>query len=158
MCSYAPLFAHVDAWQWTPDLIWFNNLTSYGTTNYYVQKLFSINKGTNVLNMLQDNRPLTGQKGLFASAAVDNRTNEIILKIVNTTDKIQNNSIELKTSKKILPKARLTVLKNTTPDGLNTIENPEAIKPVDQEITLKGKKVELSVAPYSFSVIRIKIQ
>ena len=158
MCSYAPLFAHVDAWQWTPDLIWFNNLTSYGTTNYYVQKLFSINKGTNVLSMLQDNKPLAGQKGLYASAAADNRTNEIILKIVNTTDKIQNNSIELKTSKKILPKARLTVLKNPTPDGLNTIENPEAIKPVDQEITLKGKKVELSVAPYSFSVIRIKIQ
>ncbi len=158
MCSYAPLFAHVDAWQWTPDLIWFNNLTSYGTTNYYVQKLFSLNKGTNVLSMLQDNKPLTGQKGLFASAAVDNRTNEIILKIVNTTDKIQNNSINLMTSKKILPKARLTVLKNTTLDGLNTIENPEAIKPVDQDITLKGKKVELSVAPFSFSVIRIKIQ
>lgn len=158
MVSYAPLFAHVDGWQWTPDLIWFNNLTSYGTTNYYVQKLFSTNKGTNVLNMLQDNKPLTGQKGLFASAAVDNQTNEIILKIVNTTDKIQNNSIELKTSKKILPKARLTVLKNETLDGLNTIENPEIIKPVDQEITLKGKKVELSVAPYSFSVIRIKMQ
>jgi alpha-L-arabinofuranosidase len=158
MCSYAPLFAHVDAWQWTPDLIWFNNLTSYGTTNYYVQKLFSLNKGTNVLSMLQDNKPLTGQKGLFGSAAVDNRTNEIILKIVNTTDKIQNNSIDLMTSKKIMPKARLTVLKNITLDGLNTIENPEAIKPVDQDITLKGKKVELSVAPYSFSVIRIKIQ
>jgi alpha-N-arabinofuranosidase len=158
MCSYAPLLAHVDAWQWTPDLIWFNNLTSFGTTNYYVQKLFSLNRGTNVLSMLRENKPLTGQNGLFASAAFDNRTNEIILKIVNTTDKIQNNSIDLKTSKKILPKGRLTVLKNATTDGLNTIENPETIKPVEQEITLKGKKVELSVAPYSFSVIRIKIQ
>ena len=28
MCSYAPLFAHVDAWQWRPDLIWFDNLNS----------------------------------------------------------------------------------------------------------------------------------
>jgi alpha-L-arabinofuranosidase len=108
--------------------------------------------------MLQDNKPLTGQKGLFASAAADSRTNEIILKIVNTTDKIQNSSIDLMTSKKILPKARLTVLKNTTLDGVNTIDNPAAIKPVDQDITLKGKKVELSVAPYSFSVLRIKIQ
>jgi alpha-N-arabinofuranosidase len=157
MCSYAPLFGHVEAWQWTPDLIWFNNLHSYGTTNYYVQKLFSLNKGTNVLSMLQDNKPLTGQKGIFASASADNRTNEIILKIVNTTDKTQSNSIVLKTSRKI-SKARLTVLKNTNLDGLNTIENPEAIKPVDQEITLNSKKVELSVAPYSFSVIRIKIQ
>ena len=92
MCSYAPLFAHVDGWQWTPDLIWFNNLTSYGTTNYYVQKLFSTNKGTHVLNMLQDNKPLTGQQGLYTSAAVDKQTSEIILKIVNTTDKIQTNN------------------------------------------------------------------
>jgi alpha-N-arabinofuranosidase len=29
MASYAPLFAHVDAWQWRPDLIWFDN-TPFG--------------------------------------------------------------------------------------------------------------------------------
>ena len=45
MASYAPLFAHVDGWQWTPDLIWVNNLQVYGTPNYYVQKLYSTNKG-----------------------------------------------------------------------------------------------------------------
>jgi len=158
MCSYAPLFAHVDGWQWTPDLIWFNNLTSYGTTNYYVQKLFSTNKGTNVLNMLQDNKPLTGQQGLYATAALDKKSDEIILKLVNTSDKVQNNSIVLQTSKKVLPKAILTTLKSESLDGMNTIENPAAIKPVSQEITLKGKKIELPVAPYSFTVMRIKIQ
>src|SRR5690606_29797501 len=36
MSSYAPLMAHTDGWQWTPDLIWFDNLRSYGTPNYYV--------------------------------------------------------------------------------------------------------------------------
>jgi alpha-L-arabinofuranosidase len=157
MCSYAPLLAHVDGWQWTPDLIWFNNLKSYGTTNYYVQKLFSTNKGTNVLNMLQENKPLTGQKGLYATAAIDKLSNEIILKIVNTSDKIQTNNIVLQTSKKVSSKAKITVLKNATLDGLNTIDNPEAIKPVDQEITLKGKSIDLSVAPYSFTVLKIKI-
>ena len=158
MCSYAPLFAHVDGWQWTPDLIWFNNLTSYGTTNYYVQKLFSTNKGTQVLNMLQDNKPLTGQIGIYASAAFDRQTNEIILKIVNTSDKIQNNSIVLQTSKKVVPKAVLTVLKSEKLDGMNTIDNPEVIKPVSQETTLKGKNIEIQVAPYSFTVLRIKLQ
>jgi alpha-N-arabinofuranosidase len=157
MCSYAPLLAHVDGWQWTPDLIWFNNLTSYGTTNYYVQKLFSTNKGTNVLNMLQENKPLTGQKGLYATAALDKLSNEIILKIVNTSDKIQTNNIVLQTSKKISTKAKMTVLKNATLDGLNTIDKPEAIKPVDQEITLKGKSIDLSVAPYSFTVLIVKV-
>src|SRR5690606_2312106 len=37
LSSYAPLLAHVDGWQWTPDLIWFDNLKSFGTPNYYVQ-------------------------------------------------------------------------------------------------------------------------
>jgi len=157
MCSYAPLLAHVDGWQWSPDLIWFNNLTSYGTTNYYVQKLFSTNKGTDVLKMLQENKPLAGRNGLYATAAVDKLSNEIILKIVNTSDKLQTNNIVLQTSKKISSKAKLTVLKNATLDGLNTIDNPDAIKPVDQEITLKGKSIDLSVAPYSFTVLIVKV-
>ena len=29
MTCYAPLFGHEDAWQWRPDLIWFDNLTVY---------------------------------------------------------------------------------------------------------------------------------
>lgn len=49
MASYAPLFAHADAWQWTPDLIWCDNLRIYGTPNYYVQQLFSLNRGDVVL-------------------------------------------------------------------------------------------------------------
>jgi alpha-L-arabinofuranosidase len=34
MASYAPLFSHTDAWQWTPDLIWVNNLSVVPTPNY----------------------------------------------------------------------------------------------------------------------------
>jgi alpha-N-arabinofuranosidase len=158
MCSYAPLFAHVDGWQWTPDLIWFDNLTSYGTTNYYVQKMFSVNSGTHVLNMLQDNKPLTGQQGIYATAAFDKSANNIILKLVNTTDKLQNSNIVLQTSKRVLPKAGLTILQHESPDGMNSIENPVAIHPVEQEITLKGRKLDIALGPYSFSVVRIKLQ
>jgi alpha-L-arabinofuranosidase len=45
MASYAPLFAHVEGWQWTPNLIWTDNLRVYGTPNYYVQQLFCRNRG-----------------------------------------------------------------------------------------------------------------
>ncbi len=58
MSSYAPLLAHEDAWQWRPDLIWFDNLNSYATPNYYVQQLFSCNRGDVVLPVkLDDPRP-----------------------------------------------------------------------------------------------------
>ena len=49
MASYAPLFAQVDGWQWTPNLIWTDNLRAYGTPNYYVQQMFSRNRGDEVL-------------------------------------------------------------------------------------------------------------
>jgi alpha-N-arabinofuranosidase len=57
MSSYAPLFGHEEAWQWRPNLIWFDNLTSYATPNYHVQQLFSLNRGDEVLPVvLEDDR------------------------------------------------------------------------------------------------------
>lgn len=41
MASYAPLFVHVNDRKWNPDAIVFDNLRSYGTPSYYVQKLFA---------------------------------------------------------------------------------------------------------------------
>jgi alpha-N-arabinofuranosidase len=158
MVSYAPLFAHVDGWQWTPDLIWFNNLTSYGTTNYYVQKMFSTNRGTNVLSILQEGKPLTGQDGIYASAVLDKQKGEIILKLVNTSDTVQTKTIQLLTSRKTNPKARITVLHSEQPDAMNTIDNPDAVKPSDLEIDIKGKSAEVKLSPYSLTVLRIGIR
>jgi alpha-N-arabinofuranosidase len=157
MCSYAPLFAHVDAWQWTPDLIWFDNLRSYGTPNYYVQKLFSNNKGTEVLPLLREDKPLTGQNRLFASAAYDKNSNEIILKLVNSDQKAQTVDIVLKGSKKLGAKAKMLVLKSEDLNKVNSLEQPTLISPVESEIVIKVSTVNEVFAPYSFSVIRIKV-
>jgi alpha-L-arabinofuranosidase len=157
LCSYAPLFAHVDGWQWRPDLIWFDNLKSFGTTNYYVQKLFSNNKGTQVLNMTLENKPLTGQNGLYASTAFDQKSNEIILKLVNSTDKSQNQTITLESKKRLNPKAKMFVLKSDNPDEINSLDQPTLVSPVEQEFALKGKTLSLTLAPSSFTVIRIKV-
>jgi len=156
MCSYAPLLAHAEGWQWTPDLIWFDNLNAYGTPNYYVQQLFSVNKGTHLLDILKEGKPLTGQNGLYASAALDKNSREIIVKMVNTTGNTQVQKLYLKTSQKTLPKAQMIVLQNDEPASVNALEQPSTIKPVEEEITLKGKIVTLSLKPYSLSVIRIK--
>ncbi len=45
MASYAPLFAKLGSTQWTPDMIWFDTDTVYGSADYYVQKLYSNNSG-----------------------------------------------------------------------------------------------------------------
>ena len=50
MSSYAPLFANVNYKKWNPDLINFNSTTVYGTPSYYVQGMFSSNRGDVVLH------------------------------------------------------------------------------------------------------------
>jgi alpha-L-arabinofuranosidase len=45
MASYAPLFANVNYKKWNPDLIDFDTSRVYGLPSYYLQKMFSENRG-----------------------------------------------------------------------------------------------------------------
>ncbi len=158
MASYAPLFAHIDGWQWTPNLIWVDNLRSYGTANYQVQKLFSTNKGTQVVPIVYKNdAPATGQDSLYASATRDKNTGELIIKIVNTLGKAQTASVKLDGNQTPNTKARLIVLKNDNLEAVNSLDTPSVIAPTETTIDVKGKTVALTLAPYSFSVIKVKM-
>tara|TARA_R110002049_G_scaffold309282_1_gene520031 strand:+ start:151 stop:1881 length:1731 start_codon:yes stop_codon:yes gene_type:complete len=61
LTSYAPLMAHEEGWQWTPDMIWFNNLESYGTANYQVQKLYATHRGTDLIAIKNEGKDLQGK-------------------------------------------------------------------------------------------------
>ena len=69
MSAYAPLLAHIDAWQWTPNLIWFDNLRSFGTPSYYAQQMFGANRGNHVLPITINGSTTNGAEGIYASAA-----------------------------------------------------------------------------------------
>lgn len=157
MASYAPLFAHVDGWQWAPDLIWANNLTSYGSPNYQVQKMFSLNKGTHVVPLLQNNSPLSGKDSLYATACIDKKNGELILKFVNTSGNSVMKDILLEGIKK-LPATATQVVLSAPLNTVNSFEHTTAVIPVEKSINLRGKKVTLQLMPYSFTVYRIKMQ
>ncbi|GHA70781.1 alpha-L-arabinofuranosidase C-terminal domain-containing protein [Pontibacter akesuensis] len=157
MASYAPLFAHIEGWQWTPDMIWVDNLRSFGTPNYQVQKLFSTNSGTHVVPVLRNNKPVTGQDGTYASATIDKATNELILKIVNTSDRPQQGEFVVDGVKKLQQKGTVTVLQSDNLNQENTFENPDAISPKQQQIQVKDKKIKLPMKPYSVNVVRVKM-
>jgi len=156
MASYAPLFAHIDGWQWAPDMIWVDNLRSYGTPNYYVQKLYSLNKGTNVVPVLLDGQNVTGQDGLYASSVIDKKTNDLIIKIVNTTDKEKESSFAVEGSK-LQSKGTLTVLTAGDNNKVNSIDKPFEVSPKQQEISVKKQSISTKLAPNSLNVIRIKM-
>jgi len=158
LASYAPLFAHAEGWQWTPDLIWFDNLNAYGTPNYYVQKLFSTNKGTHVLSVLAGTEKVTGKNGLYASSVWDKNTKEIIVKLVNASDKEQTTTLQFKGSKKLQSKGVVHVLKSDNLEGVNSFEQPKQVAPVEQPINGKGKNFTVKLPAYSFSVVKITVQ
>jgi len=155
MASYAPLFAKVDGWQWKPDLIWFDNLHAYGTPNYYVQKLFSNNKGTHVVAALMNDRSITGQDSLYASAVIDKSTNEVIIKIVNSSSVEKQTCVKVQGVKKIKSPASVTVLTGESLEQENSVGSPEAIKPVIESTNVKGTEINITVKPNSLTVIRI---
>ncbi len=49
LASYAPMFANEDHVQWSPDMMWFDNDESWGSVNYYTQKMFMTNVGDEVV-------------------------------------------------------------------------------------------------------------
>ncbi len=162
MATYAPLFAHVEGWQWRPDMIWFDNLHSVKTVSYYVQQLFSLNKGTHVLPLTMNGIAITGadgQNGLFASAVWDNDQSEVIVKIVNTSEKRQPLQINVNGLKKSenLTNGRVIQLKSDEPDAENTIANPTLILPVESEIVIDGHKLESAIDPHTFNIYKIKL-
>jgi alpha-L-arabinofuranosidase len=157
MCTYAPLFAHVEGWQWRPDMIWFDNLRSVKSPNYYVQQLYGHNVGTNVLATTENKLPLTGQNGLYASSALDKNKNEIILKIANTSNEVRNISYTFNGLKRAGRVGEHTVLKSTNPDAENTLDVPLNIVPVVSKINVSGNVFDVELAPQSFNLYTIKL-
>lgn len=142
MATYAPLFAHVDGWQWRPDMIWYDNTRMFKSISYYVQQMYACNKGTNVLPLTMNGKSVAGQEGqdgLFASAVVDKKKGEIIVKVANTSDKAQDVTLNLN-GLKGSRSATATTLQSDNMDAENTLDNPNLIRPVETTATCVSKK------------------
>ena len=162
MTAYAPLFAHVEGWQWRPDLIWYDNLRMFKSCSYYVQQMYAANKGTNVLQMTMNKQPIAGQAGqdgLFASSVFDANTGEVIIKVINTSKQPQPVSIQL-TGMKGERMAQTITLSHNGMDDENTLDNPERITPKNGTLKLdagKGATLLLDDIPaMSFRLYKVK--
>jgi alpha-N-arabinofuranosidase len=152
MASYAPLLAHVEAWQWKPDAIWFDNLHSYGTPDYYVQKVFAGNVGTRIV-------PVTPQAegGLYTSASLDERNHELILKVINHSAtprpaQIKLNGIDASGT------AKVTTLASADLNAENSFDHPTAVAPESSTVDVRNGTISVQLRPYSLTVYRIPAQ
>ena len=171
MATYAPLFAHVDGWQWRPDMIWYDNLRMFKSVSYYVQQMYARNKGTNVLTLTTTDPsdakgkkqvPVAGQEGmdgLFASSVYDQTTGEVIIKVVNTSKQPQPITLNLIGMKGDRTAQTLTLSHNGSMDDENTLDQPEKIKPTEGTVNCTGEKQTVlsdQVPAMSFRLYRVR--
>lgn len=159
MATYAPLLAHVEGWQWRPDLIWFDNLRSVRTCSWYVQSIYGHNRGTNVVPLTMDKKPVSGQEGqngLFASAVWDELTQTYIVKVVNTSDKVQKLNLEFAGLKKSfqLTDGKCTTLHCDNPEAENTLDEPNRIVPKETSVSIEGNALDTEIGPMTFAMYK----
>ena len=153
MSSYAPLLAHVDAWQWRPDLIWFDNLSTVATPNYWVQQFYANFKGTDVVEILSDKKKITGQNGIYANAVVDKEKKQLIIKLVNTSNVALVKSVMVNAKNKVSGNAEVYQLQNDNLAEANSIEKPDVIKPLKSTLKINNNKLSVKMPAYSFMVL-----
>lgn len=158
MCTYAPLLAHVDAWQWNPDLIWFDNLAVMKTPNYYVQQLYAKNVGTNVMPLsLPDKQPATGQDGIYGSAVYDKNEGCYILKIVN----VNNHPVAIHTTitgltqKTKLQVANSLMMQSDDLKAVNKINTPDRFVPKATTASLENNIMKVELPAQAFGVYKL---
>ena len=159
MSSYAPLFAHVEGWQWRPDMIWFDNLRSFRSCSWYVQKLYMQYCGTNVLKLTDmEGANITGVNGVFASSVCDADNDCIYIKVINVSEQPREIKINFEGLRKkdILTGVEAVSFHCEDPDAENTLDEPYKIVPQTTSLDFEGKVLETAVAPKTFMVYVIK--
>jgi alpha-L-arabinofuranosidase len=156
MASYAPLFAHVDAWQWTPNLIWTDNLHTLRTVNYYVQSLFAQNRGDRILPVALSQLSPAEAKRFYASSTFDAASGEVIIKLVNATTTAATTTVDLSGAKQVSA-GKLIVLQSDHGDAMNAFEQVDHVVPQERAFSPAGSKFDLTLPANSFTVVRVAV-
>ena len=150
MTSYAPLLAKEHHTQWNPDLIYFNNTEVKPTVEYFVQKLFSLNSGTEYLASKLTGRELWNQdirKRISHSIVRDEKTGDVIVKLVNLLPAEVKMDIDLSALGEQVGIAKRTIL--TGKDM-----NDRHARPVDDTIEVNGTRLQQALPAYSLTILR----
>ncbi|KAJ3777495.1 arabinofuranosidase [Lentinula raphanica] len=129
--SYAPLLNHVADSQWTPNLVSFDSGNVYPSTSFYVQQLFSLNRGDEYLPSTLPDASGTTFWSVVRKTSVT--PNEIIIKVVNTIGTASNVTFQLPFP--VEGTATLQLLTGAETDS-NTPTSPNTVQPQTSTITV----------------------
>ena len=161
LAAYAPLFANAQHTVWTPNMIYPTTTGSFVSPSWTVQKLFSENRGKKVLKVdvetgtYETDTKFAWGKGVnhnviefVQASAIRDAAGDIILKLVNCTEKPQQVEI-----RGVAGSGTRTVF--TGPDRLahNSPAEPEALKETSAPFKLDGSD---TLPPLSLVIYRLR--
>jgi len=156
MNCYAPLLTRVEpgAFQWNPNLIGYNSLTSYPSPSYYAQQMFQLHRGDTVVPAHMAMEP----DKFFYSATRSSKRGTVYLKVVNLNANSETVDIQINGAKKVASRGLLLVLTSGQPEDTNTLEDPAKVVPVTTKIKGLGTSFTRTFAPYSINVLQLEAQ
>jgi alpha-L-arabinofuranosidase len=150
MSSYAPLFQNLNGFQWTPDLISYDALSSYGSPSYYVQELFSQDHGDVVVPT-----SISGNASLAVVASKVSANGTIYITVVNTSAAAQSAQLTLKGAARISTKGVVTILTSKSTEDQNSLATPTKVAPKSRAISGLGSSFSYTFAPNSVTVLQL---
>jgi alpha-L-arabinofuranosidase len=150
MASYAPLLAKDNHSQWRPDLIYFNNEEVKLTPNYYIQKAFGQNAGSEYIptQLTLSNNQDDVKKRIAVSVVRDSISQDLIVKLVNILPVPVNSTIDLKSLDIDYDSEAVKTVLQGKPEDKN-VKSQETHCFVSETLTS-------ALPAYSFTVYRLK--
>ena len=186
MCSYAPLLENVNERNWPVNLIWLDSSRVVGRSSYQIQKLFGIHRPDVVVQTTVEadkvslesvpvrrrrrrEGPSTDQTQgeqdlqyvqadqLYAQAGLDKGAGELILKVVNPTQKPVKAQIALKGLTDLGNTAKIISVGNSDATVDNSLEKPNVVMSVTSQMAVSGPEFATTFKPHSLTVLRLKV-
>jgi len=157
MQCYAPLLVNDNPGgsQWRPDLIGYDALESFISPSWYAQEIFNTHRGDEVLTATLEKEDPANL--LPYSVTRDKEKALIHIKLVNTSPLPRELTIDLGKETKVASRADLITLTSKNPKTVNTLKNPDAVKPVATTITIHnaGGTFPVTLPPSSLTVLTL---
>ena len=99
--------------------------------------------------------PVT-QTRQFCQAGYDEQTGELVIKVVNGTDKPYRRSFTIDGAKNVMHTGKVITINGDAKDE-NTFEQPTKLAPQTTLYGKFGKQFQYEFAPMSFTIMRVKV-
>ena len=111
-----------------------------------------------MVKLLRDGNIVAGNDSLYASAVIDKKINELIIKLVNTASSSKLINLDLKGIILAKKDSKSYQLSAKDMNSYNTLEKPNQISPLEKSFVVKANKFSQTLDAHSVSVFRIPYQ